>query len=126
MPTPADVGTDCTDSTGRHRARHRGLARLARWDALDDGATVVDLVPTYAFHAHVDGGATYDIVVLALEPSAVTFVKPAPTPEPLSAESNGMTSGVDRSRLAPVASASSKLAPWRSPCSTTSATSSSA
>ena len=55
---------------------------VARWDAGEVGGSVVDLVPTYTFHAVVDEGTPYDIEVLALDPSAVTFVKPVPAPEP--------------------------------------------
>jgi hypothetical protein len=55
---------------------------VARWDAANVGGSVVDLVPTYRFKAVVDGGTPYDIEVLALDPSAVTFVKPVPTPGP--------------------------------------------
>jgi hypothetical protein len=54
---------------------------LARWDAYDNGHPIVDLVPTYRFHARIDGGSTYDIEVLALAPGAVTFTNPVPTPE---------------------------------------------
>jgi hypothetical protein len=59
---------------------------IARWDAYDGKHNNVDLVPTYRFHARVDGAASYDIVVLALEPGAVTFINPAPKPERLPAE----------------------------------------
>ena len=59
---------------------------LARWDAYNNGQTVVDLVPTYRFHARVDSGSTYDIEVLALDPGAVTFTNPTPTPQPLPAQ----------------------------------------
>jgi hypothetical protein len=59
---------------------------IARWDAYDGGDAIVDLVPTYRFHARVDGNASYDIVVLALAPAAVTFTNPAPKPEPLPGE----------------------------------------
>ena len=59
---------------------------LARWDAYDNGRLIVDLVPTYRFHARIDGGSTYDIEVLALEPGAVTFTNPRPTPQPLPAQ----------------------------------------
>jgi hypothetical protein len=59
---------------------------VARWDAYDNGRPVVDLVPTYRFHARVDGGSPYDIEVLALEPGAVTFTNPIPTPKPLPAQ----------------------------------------
>jgi hypothetical protein len=55
---------------------------LARWDSHDGGRTVADLVPTYHFHARLDGGASYDIVVLALDPNAITFTNPNPTPKP--------------------------------------------
>ena len=55
---------------------------VARWDAYDGSANVVDVVPTYRFHARGDGGSTYDIEVLALAPNAVTFTNPHPTPEP--------------------------------------------
>jgi len=58
---------------------------IARWDADTNGHTVVDLVPTYRFHAQVDGGSAYDIEVLALDPGSVTFTNPAPTPQPLPA-----------------------------------------
>jgi len=59
---------------------------LARWHAYNNGQTVVDLVPTYRFHARVDSGSTYDIEVLALDPGAVTFTNPTPTPQPLPAQ----------------------------------------
>ena len=59
---------------------------LARWDAYDNGHLVVDLVPTYRFHAKVEGGATYDIDVLALSASGVTFTNPTPEPQPLPAQ----------------------------------------
>lgn len=48
---------------------------LARWNADDAGTSVVDLVPTYRFRARVDGGEPYDIVLMALDPSAITFSK---------------------------------------------------
>jgi hypothetical protein len=56
---------------------------LARWNADDHGQPVVDLVPTYRFGARVDEGTPYDIVVLALDPSATTFANRTPTPKPL-------------------------------------------
>jgi hypothetical protein len=56
---------------------------IARWDANENGHAVVDLVPTYRFRAHVDGGSTYDIEVLALDPGRVNFTNPAPTPQPV-------------------------------------------
>jgi hypothetical protein len=59
---------------------------LTRWDAYDNGHPFVDLVPTYRFHARIDGGASYDIEVLALEPGAVAFTNPLPTPKPLPAQ----------------------------------------
>ena len=59
---------------------------IARWDAYEQGHAIVDLVPTYRFHTRVDGIAASDIVLLALEPSAVTFTNPAPNPEPLPAK----------------------------------------
>jgi hypothetical protein len=59
---------------------------VARWDAYNNGQTVVDLVPTYRFHARVDSDSTYDIEVLALDPGAVTFTNPFPTPQPLPAQ----------------------------------------
>jgi hypothetical protein len=59
---------------------------LARWDADDHGAPVVDLVPTYRFRARVDGGTSYDIVVLALDPNAVTFTNPTTTIKPLTTQ----------------------------------------
>jgi hypothetical protein len=59
---------------------------VARWSAYDNGQPVVDLVPTYRFHARGDGGTPYDIVVLALEPGAITFTNPVPTPKPLPPE----------------------------------------
>lgn len=60
-------------------------AGIARWNAYDHGHAVVDLVPTYRFHARTDEGPPYDIEVLALDPGAVTFTNPTPTPKPLPA-----------------------------------------
>ena len=65
---------------------------LARWDAVDGDQNVVDLVPTYVFHAVVDGVSS-DVEELALDPAAIDFAEPiippvpvpqrgAPTPEP--------------------------------------------
>jgi hypothetical protein len=59
---------------------------VARWDAYDHGHTVADLVPTYRFHARINGGTSYDIEVLALDPRAATFTHPIPTPQPLPAQ----------------------------------------
>jgi hypothetical protein len=59
---------------------------IARWDAYEHGDAIVDLVPTYRFHTRGDAGASSDIVLLALEPGAVTFTNPAPRPEPLPAK----------------------------------------
>jgi hypothetical protein len=59
---------------------------VARWDAYDHGHTVADLVPTYRFHARINGGTSYDIEVLALDPRAATFTNPIPTPKPLPAQ----------------------------------------
>ena len=59
---------------------------FAPWGAYDNGRTVVDLVPTYRFHASADGGSTYDIELLAVNPGAVTFTNPSPTPQPLPAQ----------------------------------------
>jgi hypothetical protein len=56
---------------------------VARWDAYDHDHTVTDLVPTYRFHARINGGTSYDIEVLALDPRAATFTNPIPTPQPL-------------------------------------------
>ena len=58
---------------------------VTRWDAYDNGRAIVDLVPTYRFHARIDGSSTYDIEVLALDPHAVAFTNPVPTPRPLPA-----------------------------------------
>ena len=47
--TPADVTTPTSPAVTVHVT---GVSLgLARWDGIDSGATVVDLVPTYAFHA---------------------------------------------------------------------------
>jgi hypothetical protein len=59
---------------------------LARWDAYEHGRTVVDLVPTYLFHARIDSATSYDIQVLALAPTVITFTNPVPTPVPLPAQ----------------------------------------
>ncbi|MGO9873805.1 MAG: hypothetical protein ACLPVY_08385 [Acidimicrobiia bacterium] len=59
---------------------------IARWDAYLHGTKVVDLVPTYRFHASVTGGSSYDIEVLALAPNTITFTNPIPTPEPFPAQ----------------------------------------
>jgi hypothetical protein len=77
---------------------------LARWDAYDNGHSVVDLVPTYRFHAHVDGGATYDIEVLALSASGFAFTNPIPTPEPLPAQPAPSSSPVPGSAESPASS----------------------
>ena len=59
---------------------------IARWDAYDEGHTFLDLVPTYRFHTRVEGRASSDIVVLALDPGVVTFTNPVPKAEPLPAK----------------------------------------
>jgi hypothetical protein len=59
---------------------------IARWDAYDEGHTIIDLVPTYRFHTRVEGRASSDIVVLALDPGVVTFTNPVPKAEPLPAQ----------------------------------------
>jgi len=59
---------------------------LARWDAYDGGHTIIDLVSTYRFHTRVEGRASGDIVVLALDPGVVTFTNPVPNSKPLPAK----------------------------------------
>ena len=59
---------------------------IARWDAYDEGHTFLDLVPTYRFHTRVEGRASSDIVVLALDPGVVTFTNPVPKAKPLPAK----------------------------------------
>ncbi len=59
---------------------------IARWDAYDEGHTIIDLVPTYRFHTRVEGRASNDIVVLALDPGVVTFTNPVPKSKPLPAQ----------------------------------------
>jgi len=59
---------------------------IARWDAYDEGHTFLDLVPTYRFHTRVEGRASSDIVVLALDPGVVTFTNPVPKTKPLPAQ----------------------------------------
>ena len=58
---------------------------LARWDAVDANANVIDLVPTYEFHTTVNGSAS-DVEALALDPGAIDFANPivklVPVPEP--------------------------------------------
>ncbi len=56
----------------------RGVALgLAPWDAFDGTTVHVDLVPTYRFHARADdGGSTYDIEVLALDPAGFDLMTP--------------------------------------------------
>ena len=59
---------------------------VARWNAFQKDHMVVDLVPTYRFHVKADGQSTYDIEVLALDPSLVDFTSPSvpvPVPTPL-------------------------------------------
>jgi hypothetical protein len=56
---------------------------IARWDAYLHGTSVVDLVPTYRFHANIDGETSYDVELLALRPNDITFTNPVPTREPL-------------------------------------------
>jgi hypothetical protein len=84
---PSDTPRETTPAVAVHIT---GVSLgVARWSEIDAHGTVIDLVPVYKFHARADGGSTYDIVVLALEPSAVTFVNPAPIPQPLPAQSKG-------------------------------------
>ena len=78
-PTTATVPTITVHVTGVSLG-------LARWNTYDNGQTAEDLVPTYRFHARVDSMSTYDIEVLALDPGAVTFTNPTPTPQPLPAQ----------------------------------------
>jgi hypothetical protein len=60
-----------------------GVSRgVARWDASENGRTVIDLVPTYRFHTRVGGAASADIEVLALDPAAATFAQPVPSRVP--------------------------------------------
>jgi hypothetical protein len=59
---------------------------IARWDAYDQGRTIIDLVPTYRFHTRVEGRASSDIVVLALDPGVVTFTNPVSKTKPLPAK----------------------------------------
>jgi hypothetical protein len=59
---------------------------IARWDAYDEGHTIIDLVPTYRFHTRVEGRASSDIVVLALDPGVVTFTNPVAKSKPLPAQ----------------------------------------
>ncbi len=59
---------------------------LARWDGYLDDQAAVDLVPTYRFQAVSGDAARYDIEVLALDPSAITFHHPVPMPKPLPAQ----------------------------------------
>jgi hypothetical protein len=58
-------------------------AGIARWDAYEHGRPVVDLLPTYRFHARTDGGSSYDIELLALQPDAFTFANQTPVPTPV-------------------------------------------
>jgi len=74
-PNPASVPAVTVHITGV-------ALGITRWNAYSPGQSVSDLVPTYRFHAHVDGGTSYDIEVLALEPGAVTFTNPIPKPGP--------------------------------------------
>jgi hypothetical protein len=73
VPSPASLVVDITGvSLG-----------LARWDAVLDGSPGVDLVPVYLFHATnraSAGSGSYDIDVLALSPSAISFTTPTNTP----------------------------------------------
>jgi hypothetical protein len=58
---------------------------LARWDAVDGGTNVIDIVPTYQFHT-VSDGIESDVEELALDPGAIDFADPIvpslPVPEP--------------------------------------------
>ena len=86
MSSALAVGAPATATIPAITVHVTGVAfGIARWDADTNGHTVVDLVPTYRFHAQVDGGTAYDIEVLALDPGSVTFTNPAPTPQPLPA-----------------------------------------
>ena len=61
----------------------------ATWYAYDGTNERIDLVPTYRFRARADGGVSYDIELLALDPSGFDIVNPSSgasipkvTPEP--------------------------------------------
>lgn len=84
---PPDKPTETTPAIAVHIT---GVSLgVARWSEIDAKGNVVDLVPVYKFHARADGGSAYDIVVLALEPSAVTFANPAPIPQALPGAAKG-------------------------------------
>lgn len=52
---------------------------MAQWDGVEKAQPVVYLLPTYRFHAHVTGGSSYGIELLALDPATFSLVA-APTP----------------------------------------------
>ena len=52
----------------------------ATWFAYDGTTAHTDIVPTYRFRARADGSTSYDVEVLALDPSAFDIVNPAPVP----------------------------------------------
>lgn len=52
-----------------------GVTRgVARWDGTENGSAVAYLLPTYRFHANIDGSAPYDIEILALDPATFSVV----------------------------------------------------
>lgn len=67
----------------------------ARWDGSDKSGPVAYLVPTYRFHATIDGGSPYDIELLALDPASFTMVSPPPVTE---VPSTGTPGGEDGGR----------------------------
>jgi hypothetical protein len=91
---PADPGTPATSpSTGTESPARpveihvTGVSLgLARWNAVDNNLDVIDLVPVYVFHTKINGDASSDVEVLALDPGAITLVTPPPVPQPLPAQ----------------------------------------
>ena len=85
---PATSPSTGTESPARPVEIHVTGASLglARWNAVDDGDDVVDLVPVYVFYTSINGEASSDVEVLALDPGAITLVTPPPVPQPLPAQ----------------------------------------
>jgi len=57
-------------------------AGRARWDGADGGQPAVYILPTYRFHAQVEGQPSYDVELLALDPAGFTIAALAPPPAP--------------------------------------------
>ena len=102
-PAVPNAPTDTTNATGTTTTMPPLVVHVtgvalgtARWDGTDNGVPVAYLVPTYRFHATVDGGSPYDIELLALEPGSFTVAETPVTvvPDTGTPETGGPKTGI--------------------------------